>query len=350
MGENSKIEWTDHTFNPWVGCQRVSPGCEHCYAEAYARRVGHGSTKPALWGPAADRRVTSDANWRQPIKWDRDAAREGVRRRVFCASLADVFEDRPELTEPRARLYALIDATPHLDWLLLTKRPENAARLWTVASAGDHGSRHMALPTAREVWRPNVWLGTTVEDQRRADERIPHLLAVPAAVRFLSCEPLLGPVSLARWMRSATSAAGEGLDTSRTCDQCGWSPFVGWPIEDTRCPGAREWGDCDGTLRPAARIDWVIAGGESGPGARPMHPDWARSLRDQCESAGVPFLWKQWGEWAPDCLCGGEKACRETPRPTPGPVGVMFRCGKAAAGRKLDGRTHDDVPRKERAR
>jgi protein gp37 len=169
MGEGTKIEWTDHTFNPWWGCQRVSPGCEHCYAEAFAKRTGS-----AVWGPTAPRRFFGDKHWAEPLKWNAAAAKEGVRRRVFCASMADAFEDRPELVEPRSRLWALTTETSHLDWLPLTKRPENI------------------LDMVPERWRsgfpPNIWMGTTVEDVKRK-ERIDHLRRVPAAVRFLSIEP-----------------------------------------------------------------------------------------------------------------------------------------------------------------
>ncbi|MBY0430173.1 MAG: phage Gp37/Gp68 family protein, partial [Rhodospirillales bacterium] len=230
MAENSKIEWTDHTFNPWVGCIKVSEGCVNCYAEGWAKRSGL-----VEWGPKGERRRTSPANWRKPYKWDRDSASSCVK--VFCASLADVFENHPSIDPQwRADLWTLISSTPHLLWLLLTKRPENIVRF---------------LPEGWMMGYPNVWLGTTVENQEQAEARIPHLLATPAARRFVSCEPLLGPLTL---------------------------PLL---------------------HPPHARLDWVIVGGESGPKARPMHPDWARSLRDQCADAGVPFLFKQWGEWLP---------------------------------------------------
>jgi protein gp37 len=278
MREVRDTEWTDHTFNPWWGCEKVSPGCAHCYADTFSRRVGYtdephdgepGSQtgpKVRLWGPGSERRMFGDKHWNEPLRWNREAEKAGTRALVFCASMADVFEDRPELVAPRARLFALIQETPHLDWLLLTKRPENAARLWGEAA-------DVATTSIRdvEVWPRNIWLGTTVEDQRRADERIPHLLAVPAVVRFLSCEPLLGPVDLFAAM------FGEGY------------AFKG---EHPDIPGCNTLQFVDGL---GHGVDWVIAGGESGPGARPMHPDWARSLRDQCAAAGVPFLFKQWG-------------------------------------------------------
>lgn len=275
--QNSSIEWTDHTFNPWWGCIKVSPGCEHCYAETLSNRYGH-----KVWGPAktTDRRMMSDNYWRQPIKWDRLAQVSGQRKRVFCASMADVFEHHPQVGEARNDLFSLIRMTPNLDWLLLTKRPENIEQM---------------VP---ESWLdapvPNVWYGTSCEDQQRADERIPHLLNVPARVRFLSCEPLLGPIKLDPWNGGHTG------------------------------------------------IDWVIAGGESGPGARPMSITWARSLRDQCVAAGVAFHFKQWGQFTPYYEAvdpaAGKLIMSEYPR------GTMKRVGKHAAGRLLDGREWNQLP------
>lgn len=286
MAENSKIEWTDHTFNPWWGCVRVSPGCVNCYAETFDKRV-HGKEK-AHWGVKAGRRFFGDKHWNEPLKWNAAAAKVGERKRVFCASMADVFEDRPELVEHRARLFALILATPHLDWLLLTKRPENMVRL--ACDSGWEGE-----------WPENVWAGCTAEDQTRANERISHLLAVPAAIRFLSCEPLLGPLNLQPWFH------GMGITLS---------------------------------LRPilvSPSIHWVICGGESGHGARDMKAEWARSLRDQCVSAGVAFHFKQWGEYLPDTQ---NPAMLGIPEGSTGGV----RIGKHAAGRLLDGREWNDLP------
>jgi protein gp37 len=240
VGESSAIAWTDHTFNPWWGCERVSPGCQNCYAETFAKRVGHGGSKPVIWGKRAERRFLSDAHWREPIKWDRDAAAAGRPALVFCASMADVFEARPELDEPRARLFRLIDETPNLIWLLLTKRPQHVIRM------------SPARWLATGLWPENVWVGTTVENAAMATERIPWLAEIPAPVRFLSMEPLLEAVSL----------------------------------ED------HLWHGFDPTRR---EIDWVIVGGESGPGHRPFDPAWARTLRDECTEAGVPFFFKQHG-------------------------------------------------------
>lgn len=244
MAENSKIEWTDHTFNPWEGCQKVGPGCDHCYAETRNARFGGGQA--VNWGPGALRRRTSAANWRKPISWNAAHAdffaRHGRRQRVFCASLADVFDNA---VDPACRrdLFDLIEITPNLDWLLLTKRIGNVARM---------------LPSLAWARRDNIWLGATVCNQAEADRDIPKLRALPARVRFLSMEPLLGPVDLTAHLDILSTAHNHSLD-------------------------------------------WVIVGGESGPEARPMHPDWPRSLRDQCQSAGVPYLFKQWGDWWPIC-------------------------------------------------
>lgn len=275
MGENSGIQWTTHTFNPWVGCQRVSPGCEHCYAEAYDKRVGGAKlpdgTKALRWGPQAPRVRTSPANWRKPLAWNRAAEDLGRRDRVFCSSLADVFEDRPELVPWRAELFALIARTPHLDWLLLTKRPGNIGRLWPRPIAFPDGS--MCYRPGPDFW-PNVWLGTTVEDQRRANERIPELLKVSAAVRFLSCEPLLERVHL-----------GLGECGCRAGDEFAHRHYPEHPYPCARCSCSAFHGI----------VDWVIIGGESGPHARPFAIEWARHLVRQCRAAGVAPFVKQLG-------------------------------------------------------
>ncbi len=316
MGAETLIEWADSTFNAWVGCTKVSPACDHCYAEGWAKRTGH----PELW--QGQRRRTSSANWQQPRKWNRAAEEAARRPRVFCSSLADVFDNQiPERW--RDDLWHLIDQTPHLDWLLLTKRPQNIAKMLPTTAIG--------APAWGDGW-PNVWLGTTVESQAEADRRIPHLLAVPARVRFLSCEPLLEPVDL----------GGE------------WGAYQ----DGNNSPRRKSW--LDG-------LSWVIAGGESGGGARPMHPAWVRSLRDQCTAAGVPFLFKQWGDWAPhEVKAGGdlggdvrrgrvaivhpsgrsdvEVFTASGGRNTEPGSRYMARVGKAAAGRLLDGRTWDEFP------
>lgn len=285
MTKNSTIEWTDHTFNPWWGCVKVSQGCKHCYAETLSGRFGQD-----IWGPGKKRRTFGPKHWNEPLRWNTQAEREGRRFRVFCASMADVFEDNEHLLKERDELWQLIETTPHLDWLLLTKRPENCKWMLPV--------RWLLHPM------PNVWLGTSVEDQQRADERIPHLLDVPAAVHFLSCEPLLGPVDL---------------------HQCG---------APAHCKAGGRCHFPDG-------IHWVIAGGESGPGARPMHPNWARSLRDQCQESGVPFFFKQWGEWAAVTHPGlfGDRW-----QHTQIDDQAFVRLGKKHTGRELDFKVWNDFP------
>ena len=259
MGANTSIAWTDHSWNPWWGCVKVSPGCTNCYAATFAKRVGED-----VWGPNAPRRFFGDKHWAEPLKWNRDAGQAGVRKRVFCASMADVFEDRHDLVEPRERLVQLIHDTPNLDWQILTKRPENVNRLspWFDGRNGPE-------------WPRNIWLGTTCEDQQRADERIPHLLAVPAVVRFLSVEPMLGPMDL------------DFLRGCRGCNHPG-NLLTTWN-EHGRCS------ECDGTRHEPSGIHWVIVGGESGGGARPFDVAWARSIVAQCREAGVACFVKQLG-------------------------------------------------------
>lgn len=230
----TKIEWTasiapdgtivpGYTFNPVIGCQNVSPGCDHCYAEAMTNRYGW-----TEWGPHGVRKRTSDANWRKPLQWAKQA--RGTRPRVFCASLADVFDNRwPAGARPD--LFSLIRKTPELDWLLLTKRPQNISK--------------MLPPDWGDGYR-NVWLGTTCEDQERYDLRWPVLANIPARIRFISYEPAIGPLT-----------------------------YI--------------WG----------KPDWIICGGESGPGARDMDPAWAGTVRDQCAASGIAFFMKQMTRKAP---------------------------------------------------
>lgn len=267
MAENTAIEWADHTFNPWTGCTKVSPACDHCYAESWAKRSG-----TVRWGHGEPRRRTTDANWRLPIKWNAQAQREGRRFRVFCASLADVFDNEVPV-QWRVDLFRLIASTPHLDWLLLTKRIGNALPMMReVAQQCGGGEQPM----------PNVWLGATVVTQAEADRDVPKLLSVPARVRFLSIEPMLGPITL----------PGFNATTS-------WCPLCAKIVPDSLVrPHEGEHGSA---ALPCASVydmlHWVIAGGESGPHARPAHPAWFAGLRDQCAAADVPFLHKQNGEW-----------------------------------------------------
>lgn len=278
MGEHSKIEWTTHTFNPWVGCTKVSLACDHCYAETWAKRSGL-----VTWGPSRPRRRTSETYWSTPLKWNREAVATGTRPRVFCASLADVFDN--EVPDGwRADLWALIRSTPWLDWILVTKRIGNAPRMLPL----DWGPRGY----------PNVWLLITVCNQAEACRDIPKLLAVPARVRGLSVEPLLGAIGLTPLL----ATEGRGLD-------------------------------------------WVIVGGESGAHARPMRPDWVRALRDECAALETAFFFKQWGEWAP--LFEAEPYPR-TARLIDVDGTRLCRAGRKVAGRLLDGREWNQIPEPRR--
>ncbi|MFM0265496.1 phage Gp37/Gp68 family protein [Paraburkholderia sediminicola] len=334
MAQNSGIEWTDHTFNPWIGCTRVSPACDHCYAA-----VSTPSRAMAIsWGAGEPRHRTADGTWNQPKTWNgrHDAfyALHGRRQRVFCASLADVFDNEVD-PDWRRDLFRLIDATPNLDWLLLTKRIGNVRAMCD----DEFMSRIIAT---------RVWLGATVVNQAEADRDIPKLLYTRAHKHFLSMEPLLGPVDIRPHLPGSLAS------------------YI------------------DGDVYPV--LDWVIVGGESGRFARPMHPEWVRSLRNQCAGAGVPFLFKQWGEWKPisempeeewgtlyrsrviakahedqrdvdECFgrkCsvptiainyGGGTGVLDGYRVMSGYGGMkMFKVGKKAAGREIDGRVHDAFP------
>lgn len=307
MAENSSIEWCDHTFNPFIGCAKVSPGCDHCYAEHLMDKRMH----KVVWG-SKDRVRTSPANWRKPMQWNAAHAEfsavHGRRQRVFCASLADVFDNAVDPAW-RADLFDLIEKTPNLDWLLLTKRISNVMSMVSEAAQYQFDLGCLEKPRLPE----NAWIGATIVNRDEMLRDAEKLKRVPACVHFWSVEPMLGDL-------------GE------------------IPVE----------------LMP----DWVICGGESGSNARPMHPDWARDLRDQCEAAGAKFFFKQWGEWAPGENCGGPMKRTERianwfggqwsfDKLTPSEaVGMhyddepdVYRVGKKTAGRHLDGRTHDEFPR-----
>ncbi len=340
MAQDTKIAWCDHTVNFWWGCTKVSPACANCYAERqdahfhpgipWKERFQGEKAGSSHWGPDAPRLLRVDAARREALRYERRAVAEGRRFRVFTNSMSDFFEDRRDLDGARLEALDVIRQTPHLDWLILTKRPEKIRELLTRAQNGIQadllvgnrpGPRLMELRSWLYDWLDNgnapanVWLGTTVEDQGRADQRIPALLQVPAAVRFLSCEPLLGPVDL-------------------RCVSPYHNPGGGRLGLDALAPGAMH-------------LDWVICGGESGPHARPMHPDWARGLRDQCAAAGVPFLFKQWGEWFP-MGAGGEWPGRNNWRVAGSfahdPHQYIVKTGKHAAGRLLDGVEHLAFP------
>lgn len=335
MGKNSKISWTDHTFNPWIGCSKVSTGCKNCYAEREMDQRYH----KVRWGPQGTRLHTSP---NYPMMWNEDhwvecvtcgwrgslddcdpdekfggyncpecgGSVETTRQRVFCASLADVFEDHPDVNHWRDGLWKLIEATPSLDWMLLTKRIENVEAM--IPESWRMGS-----------WPRHVWLGISAEDQQHFDIRMPMLEVLgrhfKIPVIFLSAEPLLGPIDMIGW-----------LD------------------------------DEDELVR---QLDWVIVGGESGPAARPMHPRWLVQIQDQCLADCVPFFFKQWGEW---CALGAR--LKEDPSAqdqvieaqlfkhkshgiacqVEGEDGlVLWRVGKRIAGDQLEGQTWHDWPGRE---
>ena len=369
MADNSGIEWTDTTWNPITGCSVVSPGCTNCYAMGLAgtRLRNHpsraGLTREVNGHHVWTGEVRLNEQWLdQPLRWTRS-------RRIFVCAHGDLFHG----SVPDAwldRVFAVMALAPQHTFQVLTKRPDvmldyiqRRTRDWraVLSTANPHGSLyHCSTDRAQRAlgalpplpndpppppWPlPNVWLGVSVEDQRRADERIPDLLATPAAVRFLSCEPLLGPLA----GTTKVTVAGETTVTNWLTGT--WQTFAG---DHYRC----------GHLLGRAKLDWVIAGGESGPKARRSHPDWFRSLRDQCQAAGVPFFFKQWGEWAP-VPEGSDEARAAFPhngwqmlRGHEGPIahaeelypegGAVFvaRVGKTRAGALLDGREWREMPR-----
>ena len=260
MGKDTRIEWVDHTFNPWIGCTRISTGrqpsaCDNCYAAAMSHRRGW-----ARFETGAPRHRTAPANWRQPIVWNRKAAAAGRRAKVFGPSLADPFD--AEVSDDWRRDYlAVIEATPWLDWILLTKRPQVAVKFFAGRPVPD-----------------NLWPGITAENQKMLDLRAPAICSIKARIHVLSAEPMLGPTDASAWL--------------------GGGPH---------------------------RLSWVIAGGESGPRARPSQAAWVRALRDQCTLAGVPFFFKHWGEWRP---LGDE----------------MARVGRKTAGAAIDGHEWRESP------
>lgn len=334
MSTHTTIEWTDATWNPVRGCSRVSEGCRNCYAERLAAtRLAHTPAYQGLAtmtpdGPRWTGRVVFDpVALEQPLRWRKP-------RRVFVNSMSDLFHEG--LTnEQIAALFGVMAACPQHTFQVLTKRPARMLHWFgfgidmrqCVLEARCTGGVDIGWPLIRNQWveprwpLPNVWIGVSVEDQATADARIPLLLETPAAVRFVSAEPLLGPVDLTGLRYELPGVVAVSTLTRA-------------PVMNALQGYA--------TNRGHTRLDWVIAGGESGPGARPMHPDWARSLRDQCAEAGVAFHFKQWGDWAPLWDAYIEDA-RDHPVTRVGGV-TMCRYGKAAAGRLLDGREHNGFP------
>ena len=288
----TKIDWCDYSWNPITGCTKCSPGCQNCYAAPMARRNAGRNGYPSGDGFAVTfhpKRLQEPMRWRKPAK-------------IFVCSMGDLFH--PDVKDEWLdKIFAVMAMCPQHTFMVLTKRPERMREYM----AGNCTERWLdeAVDLVYNCeyvdWKtfplPNVWLGVTAENQEQTDKRIPVLLDTPAAKRFVSVEPMLGPVDVRRYLYDRSTV-----------------------------------------------LDWVICGGETGPKARPMHPDWVRSLRDQCQIAETPFFFKQWGEWAPDCLCEKAGACRSIARPEPGIIGDMFCCGKRAAGHLLDGKEWRQVP------
>lgn len=312
MGENTKIEWAEHTFNPWMGCTKVSTGdqgaCEFCYAEVQTPVRAQG----VKWGNHPRHR-TAEATWQKPRAWNRAAAETGTRPFVFCASLADVFDNQVDPAW-RRDLFDLICETPNLVWLLLTKRPQNIERLFAEAIDGNGND----LTGMADAFPPNVALMCTVVTQEEANRDVIHLVRAASQLGALfagvSCEPLFGAIDF----HNLDLGRGRHLDA-----------FAG--VESG--PGGAEhfW-------KP---LGWVISGGESGPHARASNPLHHYALRDQCAGVDVPYLFKQWGEWSPNQAA----AYAHTPRHHFGPgQPVVAKIGKKVAGRELDGVVHDGRP------
>ena len=326
MAEKTGIAWCDSTFNPWLGCTKISPACDNCYAERMSGRFG------VEWGAVKPRKRTSISNWKLPLKWNKEPFYEcsechhrfdgkalnpgsnggsfanvcpscestrfqQVRRRVFCGSLCDVFDNEVP-AEWRADLFRLIEKTPNLDWLLLTKRIGNIKR-WLESDWISGVSTDLTGRWVKGFAPQNVWLGITARNQEEADRDIPKLLSIPAVKLFLSIEPMLGPIDLRHL-------------------------FQHCPVHDYA------GGFCINDCGNWQRLSWVICGGETGKNARPMHPAWVRSLRDQCQAACVPFFFKAWGEFY---------------HPGPGTnPDLMVRVGRKRSGSRLDGRVWEEIP------
>lgn len=313
MGENSKIDWCDHSFNPFWGCTKVSEACENCYAEAWAKRCGFD-----CFGKGKPRRVFGQKHWTDPIRWDRKAKALGLKHKVFAGSMCDVFdEEAPEGT--RNALFGQILNTPNLIWILCTKRPQNIAPM-TPSYWWDVG------------FPENIWMLVTAENQKRADERIPIVLQLPVKVRGVSIEPMLGPIDIRHLLPHPFNQE----PSCPWCEDCiGPHPgFDGW--KKTRKENHGPF------------LDWVIVSGESGP--RPTHPDWVRKVRDDCRASGTAFFFKGWGEWVQYArVIGGAHAYAASNK---GLIAMdertlMERVPKKAAGRTLDGRTWDEFPKGE---
>jgi protein gp37 len=323
-----KIEWTDRTWNPLAGCTMVSRACVNCYAMRMAFRLEHmgqekykGTTRKTEGGKIVwTGKINIDEKaLLEPLKWKKP-------QRVFVNSMSDLFHEDvdPYFVD---KVFAVMAATPHITYQILTKRPDRVEVYFNDEDLGhdiDTAAKKLDLKIPF-VWPlPNVWLGTTIENQKEADKRIPPLLNCPAAVRFVSCEPLVGPIEFSNVTKRSDAVS-----------QLGKKALNG--------------------------IHWVIAGGESGPNAEPSHPDWFRSLRDQCESAGVPFFFKQWGEWIPSSQLDNRhvniklaievhksgligKAARDKAKQDKDGYIVCYKIGKKVSGTLLDFKVYNEIP------
>ncbi|MCA0027383.1 MULTISPECIES: phage Gp37/Gp68 family protein [unclassified Mesorhizobium] len=379
MADHSSIEWTDATWNPITGCSVVSPGCTNCYAMKLAgTRLKHidsrkGLTRDTKAGPVWTGEVRLNRQWlHQPFDWKKP-------RRIFVCAHGDLFaENVPD--EWILDVFTVMAAARHHTYQVLTKR---ADRMREFLSRRDlleeiYANWYNFTGQAREVYSwplHNVWCGVSAEDQKRADERVPDLLATPAKIRFVSAEPLLGPIDFRQWQHDYGCGCGWGGDFPLDyCTNCGWRGDAHGEIGDAVCPECKTaladynaCPECDGhdgdgmsfgpNSRP--RLDWIIVGGESGRAARPMHSDWARSIRDQCQAANVPFFFKQWGAWsplarsAPVLEAEGSTASVAWPDGTIGAGSAatrngagtsLYRATKAIAGRQIDGVEHNAIP------
>ncbi len=352
----TKIEWVKNadgskgeTWNPVTGCTKVSAGCEHCYAERMSKRLrgrhGYPADDPFAVTLHPDR-------LEQPLRWRKP-------RRVFVASMGDLFhEDVPD--EFIVVVFGIMAACPEHTFQVLTKRPKRM-REWFERMFGEwrfgweahgrciygvrqHTLQDVPYPEAAPWPLPNVWLGTSVEDQPAVIERLPHLFQCPAAVRIVSCEPLLGAIDFDNVCIPEIAGEINGRPLKRVEGGSRIMALRGERISDI------------GLGYDIPQLDWVIVGGESGPGARPMHPDWARSLRDQCQAAGVPFFFKQWGAWQPqehgyydDVFMDPDGAYEAIPEgvdcsPMSERMVAIRKVGKKHAGRVLDGREWNEMP------
>lgn len=365
MAKDTKITWANNTFNPWIGCAKVATGCANCYAE---REMEH-HWKKVIWGPDGTRKRTSKKYWGQLARWNAEAAAAGTRPRIFCASLADVFEEfdgpimttegkqdiilgkdgrassnspsNPRMTmdDCRLDLFEQIDRCENLDFLLLTKRPENVLRMWP-AYRGERTIGHIGPPR-----RQNVWLGVSVAEQKDYDKNWPILDALRDLARFvwISAEPLVGPIKC-------------NFKSPRVrCNFCG---FVHGKFDAPNCINCKRRIYDVGLHELINDVDWMVVGGESGDKARPMKPEWATDLLSECRNAGIAYFFKQFGEWVsewhPASLADNKRAEPNEAfvkliRDNDGRIvdyegQYMFRVGNKAAGDLLDGKQYHEFP------